>query len=146
MVRLRMLVAVMVVGCGGGASSNVDANSASDPTPWVGNWTSAGTQSTTCGTANSTDQLSGLLVIAAGTKAGTIKTTSNNCTLIWDLDGTKAALEAGQVCTVTVAGLNVTVTWTQSSATLNTTTITGTNTGSTNNGCSFMQQYTLTKS
>lgn len=72
----------------------------SDPTAWVGNWNTVGRQSTTCSGATDTTQLTGLTVIAVGTKASTIQTTA---------------------------------------------TITGTNTGSTNNGCSFMQPYTLTK-
>ena len=135
--HLLILVGAMAA-CG-------SSGNGSDPTAWVGNWNTVGTQSTTCSGATATTQLTGLTVIAAGTKASTIQTTADNCTLIWDLDGAKATLESGQTCTVSVAGANVTVTFTQSSATLSGTTITGTNTGSTNNDCSFMQQYTLTK-
>jgi hypothetical protein len=143
-------VLVALAACGGddgGGGSNVDASTAADPTPWVGNWSTAGTQSTTCPSLpTQTTQMSGIVVIAAGAQPGTIKTTADSCTLIWDLDGTRASLESGQLCTVNVGGNNYTITWTQSSSTLNGTTITGTNTGAANNGCSFMQQYTLTKS
>jgi len=140
------LVLVVLAACGGDdGGGSTDANGGSDPTPWIANWNSSGTQSTTCGTATQTSQISGLVVIAAGAMPGTIKTTANNCTLIWDLDGANASLQSGQLCTVNVGGMNYTITWTQSSCSLNGTTITGTNTGATNNGCSFMQQYTLTK-
>ena len=132
-----LLALVGMAGCGGGGGP--------DTGPFVGNWNAAGTQSTTCGLATSTNQITGLDVIAAGTKSGTITTTADNCTLIWDLAGSKATIESGQTCTVSIAGANVTVTWTQSSFTLASGMITGSNTGSTNNGCSFMQQYTLTK-
>jgi hypothetical protein len=137
--HLLILVGALAA-CGSSGSGN-----GSDPTAWVGNWNAVGTQSTTCNGATTPTQLTGLTVIAAGSKAGTIQTTADNCTLLWDLSGATITLESGQTCTVSVAGANVTVTWTQSSATLSGTTITGTNTGATNNGCSFMQQYTLTK-
>jgi hypothetical protein len=130
-------LAAMAVACGSSGGEDV--------TSWVGNWNTTGTQSTTCGGVSGTTQISGIDVIAAGSKSGTISTVADGCTLIWDVSGSTATLESGQVCTVTVSGVNVTVNWTQSSATLSGTTITGTNTGSTNNGCSFMQQYTLTK-
>lgn len=141
------MVLLALAACGGddGGGTPVDAY-VSDPTPWVGSWNATGTQSTTCtGIPTQTTQLSGVTVIAAGAMPGTIKTTANGCTLIWDLDHANASLETGQMCTVNVGGNNYTITWTQSSCTLNGTTITGTNTGSSNNGCSFMQQYTLTK-
>ena len=136
---LGLVLLGAIAGCGGSSSAGADT------APWVGNWNSSGTQSTTCAGGNATTQITGLDVISAGTKASTIVTTADNCALTWDLAGTKATLESGQTCTVSVAGANVTVTWTQSSATLSGSTITGTNTGSTNNGCSFMQQYMLTK-
>jgi hypothetical protein len=135
--RYFLIVFAMLAACGG--------SSGPDTGPWVGNWNAAGTQSTTCGLATSTMQISDLDVLAAGSKAGTITTTANNCTLIWDLEGSKITIESGQTCTVSVGGVNVTVTFTQSSATLSGATITGSNTGATNTGCSFMQQYTLTK-
>jgi hypothetical protein len=142
--RLGSLILAFAAACGGGSSSNVDSNTGTNPAPWEGNWNTTGTQSTTCSGVTSTSQMSGLVVIAAGEKAGTIKTTANGCTLIWDLDNANASLESGQMCTVSVSGSNVTITWTQSTSTL-ATTITGTNTGETNTNCSFMQQYTLTK-
>ena len=137
LIHLLVVVAASAVACGGSGGP--------DPGPWIGNWNATGTQSTTCGLATSTNQITGLDVIAAGSKSGTITTTANSCTLIWDLSGSKITMESGQTCTVSVAGANVTVMWTQSSATLSGGAITGSNTGSTNNGCSFMQQYTLTK-
>jgi hypothetical protein len=135
---LTVIVFATLAACGG--------SSGPDTGPWVGNWNSAGTQSTTCPVlGTTTNQITGLDVLAAGSKAGTITTTFDNCTLIWDLAGSKITIESGQTCTVSEAGVNVTVTLTQSSATLSGGTITGSNTGSTNNGCSFMQQYTLTR-
>jgi hypothetical protein len=132
--------ALTLVGCGGSSgsgSSNVDA--------WLGNWMEGGTQSTTCATGTATTQLDDLVVVSAGSKAGTVQTVDDNCALIWDVSGDKATLESGQTCTVSVDGLNVTDTWTASTATLNGTTITTLTGGSTNNGCSFTQQGTLTK-
>jgi len=111
----------------------------------VGNWKSMGTQGTTCNGATATTQVSALVVISAGAAAGTFQTFADNCTAIWDLKGSTATLRPGQTCTVTVGTVNVTVTTTQGTATLNGSTIVGSQAGSTNNGCSYMQQFTLTK-
>jgi hypothetical protein len=130
-----------------GASGGLAPDAAGgDPAAWLGNWTSTGTQSTTCGGATGTSQLSGLVVITDGRDPSTIKSVANNCALVWDLSGSSAELETGQLCTVSVVGSDVTVSWTQSSMTIDGNTITGTTTGATNNGCSFMQQATLTRS
>jgi hypothetical protein len=64
-------VALAVAGCGGDGDS-VDA--------WLGNWTVAGTQSTTCGNQSGTSQLSGLVAIIAGPMSGTIRTLGGDCT------------------------------------------------------------------
>ena len=90
------------------------------PSPWLGNWNRTGTQSTTCGLQSGTNQLTGVVIVTA-------------------------TLRPNQTCTVSVNGFNVTVTGTQGSLTLNSNTITGSEAGSTNNGCSFMQQMTLTR-
>ncbi|HVV81628.1 MAG TPA: hypothetical protein VHE35_01070 [Kofleriaceae bacterium] len=125
----------LVGACGGG----------DDTDAWLGNWSAAGTQSTTCGASTTTSQVTGVVIISAGPDDGSIQTLLDNCTLLWDVSGTRATLRSGQLCTVTVAGSNVTVTWTQSTATIDGSTIMANNTGATNNGCSFMQQATLTK-
>jgi hypothetical protein len=70
--------------------------------------------------------------------------TMDNCVIQSDLVGAMAT-GGNQACTVSAAGTNVFVTWTQISATLSGSTITGTNTGTTDTGCSFTQQYTLKK-
>ena len=139
---MRKLGVLMVLGVLGGCGG---ADGGSDTAPWIGNWNVTGTQSTTCGAVSGTTQISSLNVITPGPKSGTISTTTAGCTLTWDVVSARATLENGQTCTVRVNGINVTVMWTQSSATLAAGVITGTNTGSANNGCSFMQQYTLTK-
>src|SRR5690348_6860138 len=91
----------MVIGlaaCGGDdGAANVDA--------WLGNWNTAGTQSTTCAIGGTqTSQLSGVVVITAGSDSGTISTLVNNCPLVWDVSGTHATLRSGQMCTVSVGG------------------------------------------
>ena len=145
--RLLALSLLTIAACAanppGGLSPDAGGG---DPSAWLGNWTSSGTQSTTCGTATGTSQLSGLVVIADGHDPDTIKSTADSCALVWDLSGSSASLESGQVCTISVAGGDVTVAWTQSAMTIAGDTITGTTTGATNNGCSFMQQVTLTRS
>ena len=87
-----------------------------------------------------------VIIISAGSESTTIQTTlSNSCPLVWEVSGGNATLEAGQSCTVSVNGVNAAVAWTTSSAALAGSTITGTAGGSANNGCSFTQQFTLTK-
>lgn len=117
-----------------------------DPSAWSGAWNETGTQSTTCGGASNTTQLSQTVAIQPGSEDNTIETDSDSCQLVWDLDGGTANLASGQICTVSVDGVDVTVEWTQSTATLASGQIAMTATGATNNGCSFMQQATLTKS
>lgn len=126
-----------ITACGGGGDGIDHA--------WIGNWMEGGTQSTTCGVVSGTTQISGLVVISAGTKGGTLQTFSDNCTLIWDVSGSRATIETGQTCTVSVNGANATVTWTASTMTLNGNTITVLTGGSATNSCSFTQQGTLTK-
>lgn len=138
----RCLMVAMLAGCVG--EDEPDAGGG-DPDGWIGNWNETGTQSTTCGVQTATTQLSDLVVISAGPSPDTIKTLANSCPLIWTLDGEGAALEGGQVCTVSVNGFNVTILWTQSTATLSGDRITANTTGATNNGCTFMQQATLTR-
>jgi hypothetical protein len=140
---LLCLLAACAGDADGGAAPDAGGGDAS---AWIGNWSTTGTQSTTCGGGTGTSQLSGLVVISEGPKADTIVTDSGGCRLVWDLDGATAALEGGQVCTVSVNGASFTVSWTQSAMSLHGTTITGTTTGAANNGCSFMQQVTLTAS
>lgn len=136
---LSAALVLAVAGCGGSSStgSTVDA--------WVGNWMEGGTQSTTCAGASTTTQISMVTIISAGTKDGTIQTLADSCPLNWDVGGSKATLETGQACTVSIDGVNATVGWTASSMTLNGNTITGTAGGATTSGCSFTQQFTLTK-
>lgn len=123
-------------GTGGG-----DARSA-----WVGNWTSAGTQTTTCTHGKgSVMQLTGAVTIAAGSAADTITTAVNNCPLSWTVNQSVATLKPGQFCTVAVNGANVTVTWHSGSSSMNGNLISFTNSGGTDNNCSFTQQGTLTK-
>jgi hypothetical protein len=129
--------ALLVGGCGGGDADEIGK--------WVGNWNRTGTQSTTCGVASGTNQLSGVIIIIPGSMSGTIQSQSENCALLWDVKGDKATLRAGQTCTVSVNGFNATIMGTQGSATISGSTITGTESGSTNNGCSFTQQFTLTR-
>jgi hypothetical protein len=132
-----MAVALAVAGCGG------DGDSVHD---WLGNWTVAGTQSTTCGNQSGTSQLSGLAAISAGPTSGTIKLLGGDCVTIWDVQGSTATQRTGQVCTVTVGALNVTISTTGGTATLSGKTATGMATGQTSNGaCSYRQQFTLTK-
>lgn len=132
-----MAAALIFAGCGSsGGGSSVDA--------WVGNWMEGGTQSTTCAGASTTTQLSMLVVFSAGTKAGTIESSADNCVLVWDVSGDQATLESGQTCTATIDGVNATVTWTASTLTLDGNTMTGTLGGS-GNDCPFTQQATLTK-
>jgi hypothetical protein len=126
-----------VVGCGGGGGANESA--------WLGNWMEGGTQSTTCGTVSATTQISMLVVFSAGVKSGTIQTYADSCTLVWDVSGSKAILESGQACTVSVNGVNATVGWTASTLTLNGNTMTAVTGGAATNGCSFTQQATLTR-
>jgi len=142
-----LMVAAMLVGCDGGGDLHPEPDAhGGSADGWIGNWNQSGTQSTTCGAQTATTQLSDLVVISAQSKIDTIKTLANNCPLIWNLDGANAALASGQVCTVSVNGFNVTITWTQSSARLNGDVITANTTGATNNGCTFMQQITMTRS
>ena len=130
--------ALLLTACGGD-----DAASGNDK--WYGNWNRTGTQSTTCGLLNNTNQLTGILVIGAGTMPGTLQITADGCMVLWDVADTRATLRPGQMCTVSVNGFNATVTGTQGTAMLAGTTITGTQAGSANNGCSFMQQMTLNR-
>jgi hypothetical protein len=133
-------LALVLSGCGSSSSSGGDASD------WVGNWMEGGTQSTTCGAVSGTTQLSGLVVFSTGTKAGTIQTLANDCTLVWDVSGNKATLESGQACTVSIDGANATVGWTASSLMLTgSTTMTGIAGGAATNGCSFTQEITMTK-
>jgi hypothetical protein len=132
-----LVLAAGLGGCGSSGGSETNA--------WLGNWMEGGTQSTTCGTATETTQVSQLVVISTGPKSGTIQTNSESCPLTWDVNGDKVTLESGQSCTASVDGVNVTVDWTASSGTLSGNLITGTTGGSTTNGCSFTQQYTLTR-
>jgi hypothetical protein len=145
MKQLFAFVLAALAACSDSPDLSAPDASGGDPSPWVGNWTQQGTQSTTCGTWSGTNQLSGLVVISLGPRAGTIRTRADDCALIWDLEGATASLERDQICTVSVDGNNVTIYWTQSTATVNGATITATNTGAANNGCSFMQQVTLTR-
>jgi hypothetical protein len=143
---MRNVAFVILAACtgGGGGEPSVDAHGG-DASAWVGNWTETGTQATTCGAASGTSQISELVVIDEGSEPDTIKTTANGCALIWNLDGDAASLRSGQACTVSANGVEVTVGWTQSSATLAGDTIAATATGLANNGCSFMQQVTLVR-
>jgi hypothetical protein len=130
-------VALALVGCGGDGDS-VDA--------WLGNWTVAGTQSTTCGNQSGTSQLSGLVAISAGPMGGTIRTLGGDCTTVWEVHGSTATQNTGQLCTVTVGALNATISTTGGMMTMNGKTATGMATGQTSNGaCSYRQQFTLTK-
>ncbi len=137
------LFALLAACTSSGTNDTNDNSGGGDPSPWLGNWTETGTQATTCGAASSTTQISQAVVITADND--TLETSSDNCELMWDLDSDSATLASGQICTVSINGLNVTVEWTQSRATLAGATITLNATGATNNGCSFMQQATLTK-
>jgi hypothetical protein len=135
---------------GGGATNGAGAATPVDLGPWLGNWSiSMGSQSTTCGASTGTDQLNGLVVFELGSEPSTLTTTAaaNNCQLTWyvDADGNEATLQKDQTCTVQAGGASVTVFWTQSSMKRSGDLITGSNTGAANNGCSFTQQYTLTK-
>ena len=132
-----MAAALTLVGCGSSSASNVDA--------WLGNWMEGGTQSTTCAGVPVTTQLDNTVIITAGTKAGTIETNAESCTLVWDVSGDRATLESGQSCTVSSNGVSDTVSWTASTSTLNGNTITVMAGGSDINNCSFTQQGTLTK-
>jgi hypothetical protein len=132
--RLLLGAVALLLGCGG----------EDGPSPWLGNWNRTGTQSTTCGLTSGTNQLTGVVIVTAAA-GGAIQTAIDNCNVLWDVNGNKATLRPGQMCTVSVNGFNVTVTGTQGTVTLNGNTMTGTEAGSTNNGCSFMQQMTLTR-
>jgi len=141
MIAVRRVLGFVFVGAVAACSGGEGANTAA----WVGNWSSSGTQSTTCGTATSTSEITGVVVIVAGMEVpDSIVMTMETCVIQSDIVGAKATA-GSQVCTLNAAGANVTVTWTEISATLSGSTITGTNTGSTNTGCSFSQQYKLTK-
>src|SRR5689334_4416438 len=100
MKHLSLLVLAVLAACGGTNETPEPDAHGGDTSPWLGNWMSQGTQSTTCAGGTGTSQLSGLVVISAGAREGTIRTSSGNCGLIWDLDGATAFLEEGQVCTV----------------------------------------------
>lgn len=66
-------VALLLAACGGddGAASN---------DKWYGNWNRTGTQSTTCGLLNDTTQLTGILVIGAGSmRCGTSPAPGRRC-------------------------------------------------------------------
>ncbi len=141
-----LVLAAGLLGCGssGGGGSKPSTSA------WPGSWTQGGTQTTVCGAVSETTDLGGSVVIAAGTKPGTIQTSSlpssSACLLTWDVSGASATLEAGQSCALTVFGTNATVTWTDGAATLSGYTISGALDGSPDNGCaSFDQQFTLTK-
>jgi len=135
-----LVLAAGLAGCGGGSGSPPK------PSPWLGNWTQGGTQSTTCGAVIETTDLGGVVVIAAGAKSGTIQTSSTVCSLTWNASGDSVTLQSGQSCTFSVFGTNATVSWTAGSATLSDLTITGTLTGAADNGCSVVEQdFTLAK-
>jgi hypothetical protein len=148
LLALTLLAAVPACGGGGsaGSSGGHGGGSGVDVTPWEGNWTLGGTQATTCPTGNKTSQLNGTVIISAGAMPGTIATEfSPTCTVDWDVTGTTAMIQKGQVCTVSVGGVSVTVDFTSGSLSLNGTSMTGLTSGATNNGCSFTQQVTLIK-
>jgi hypothetical protein len=141
MILTRCIFVFVVIGAVGTCGGVEVANTAA----WIGTWNSSGTQSMTCGRATSTSQITGVVGIVAGMEVPhSIVMTIENCVIQSDLMGAKATA-GSQVCTLNAGGTNVTVTWTLISAMLSGSTITGTNTGSTNSECSFTQQYTLTK-
>jgi hypothetical protein len=83
-------LALTVAGC---SSTNIG--------DWVGNWNAGVAQTTTCpGAAMTTTQLTGAVVISAGTATDTIVTTpaSYGCALTYTVSGDGATLEAGQHC------------------------------------------------
>jgi hypothetical protein len=115
-------------------------------TAWVGNWTTAGSQTTTCARGKGgVTQLTGEVNIATGAASDTITTSANNCPLSWTVSQNVATMKPAQFCTVFVNGSPVVVTWQNGSSTMNGKTITFTNSGNTNNGCTFVEQGTLTK-
>jgi hypothetical protein len=141
-----LVLAAGLVECGG--SSGGDGGTKTSA--WVGSWTETGTETAICGAVSETTDLGGVVVISAGTKAGTIQTSwqvaSSTCLLTWDVSGDNATLEDGQSCTFLVFGSNTTVAWATGSATLSGTTVAGTLAGAADNGCSSVtQQFTLTK-
>src|SRR6185503_13591137 len=114
--------------------------------PWLGNWTEGGTETSDCGAVSETTDLGGVVVISAGTKSGTIRTSADGCVLTWDVSGDSATLESGQSCMLSVFGTNATVAWTAGSATFFGYVINGTLDGSPDNGCSaFSQKLALRK-
>jgi hypothetical protein len=156
LLALTLLAAVPACGGGGGGSGSHGGSGGSsgssgsgggvDVTAWEGNWTLGGTQATTCPTGTKTVQLNGVVIISAGAMPGTIATElTPTCTVDWDVNGTTAMIQKGQVCTVAVNGVSVTVDFTSGSLSLNGASITGLTSGATNNGCSFTQQVTLIK-
>jgi hypothetical protein len=75
--------------------------SSTNVSDWVGNWNAGVAQTTTCaGNSPSTTQLTGVVVISAGTATDTIVTTpvSYDCALTYTVSGDGATLQSGQHC------------------------------------------------
>jgi hypothetical protein len=147
MKQILVITGALVLAGGFAGCGSSGGGGGSDSKAWVGSWRNGGTQTTTCGAVTvMTGVADPMVVISAGSKAGTIQTASGGCTLTWDVSGDAATLESGQSCTASINGQSDTVTWTAGSATLSGTAITGTSSGSASNGCSFDLAYALSRS
>jgi len=126
--------------------------------PWVGSWTRAGTQVTMCGGVSTTTQLAGTVTISLGAATGTVEasveilscpfagcTSTTNCSLLLSVTGDSATLGPGQSCAASVDGADATITFATGTDTLDDDTITSNATGTSSNGCTVAQQYTLTR-
>lgn len=86
---------------------SADDGGASGAAAFVGTWARSGSQTVTCPGGTTTNAITGNLVIAAGTMAGTIAATQpDGCATTYSVSGNVASAAAGQTCnTTTEAGV-----------------------------------------
>src|SRR4051812_33440555 len=107
--RLLMAATLLALsGCGTPAS------------PFVGSWTSVGSETENCTTGSNVTSLNGGLTMGQGTAAADLVTQPpNGCNLAWTVNGSTAALKGSQTCTVPgSAGGTWTATFTSGTLTL----------------------------